>query len=213
MLTLKTLTAIAMTCFVVSVDTLALLSSPARSAPTETVQSLFLDIPSDLLGFFEADGKIASTESMKRRVKLKDLKNGYLEVDAKGLEALGSHIQVALFKLGRTRKAIAIAYQSGDSTDDLRFFEKMAGTWTDVTKAVFPMPDAKLVNSRTRERVPEAAKKHLNLGDCASGTFQFVLPRSGRTIIGKTASDCLTTGNGKTIFEYALRDERFVLLP
>lgn len=190
-----------------------LLAPTGLNAGTETVQSLYLDIPTELLGFFEADGKITPADKMKLRIKITDLKHGYLEVDSKDMDGLQSNIQVALFKLGKTRKIIAIAYQFGDSTDELRFFEKKAGTWADVTTAVFPMPDAKLVNRRTRERVPESVKKSLNLDDCASGTFQFVLPRKGRKIIAKTASDCLTTGNDKTILEYVPKDERFVLLP
>jgi hypothetical protein len=175
-----------------------------------SIWDLFFEIPADLLGFYSTtSGKILPTKEWSKRVLVKDLGNGYLEFDGKGLDGLESKIQVALFKTQKRRSLILVAYHLGDSTDDLRAFRKDKGVWRDVSQEVLPKIEPAWVNQRTRERVPEAKSKKLNLDDCASGTFEYLLPQKGRTIQVRTSSDCLTVGNGRLIFEVVPDGEAF----
>jgi len=181
----------------------------AKKAKTSNVLELFLSVPSGVLGFYQDDGKLEPIGKRKARVKLKDIKNGYLEIDPRGLEALESDIQVAYFRRPSGIPLLLLSYEAGDSTDELLALEKRDGKWRNVTKEVIPKITAKFVNARTRARVPEAKKKKLNLDDCASGTFHYFLPRHGRTILAKTSSDCLSVGNGKVIFKLVPDGEKF----
>jgi len=184
-------------------------TSGPKKAKTGNVLELFLSVPSGLLGFHQDDGKLEPIEKRKARIKLRDIKNGYLEVDPRGLEAFESDIQVAYFSRPSGVPLLLLSYELGDSTDDLLALEKKDGQWRDVTREVIPPLTEEFVNTHTRARVPEAAKKKLNLSDCASGTFRFILPRHGRTILAKTRSDCLTAGNGKVIFKLVPEGEKF----
>jgi hypothetical protein len=184
----------------------------AKKAKRVNVLQLFLSVPSGLLGFHQDDGKLEPIEKRKSRIKLTDVKNGYLEVDPRGLEAFESDIQVAYFRRPSSVPLLLLSFELGDSTDDLLALEKRDGKWRDVTREVIPKVTAEFVNARTHARVPEARKKNLNLDDCASGTFRYLLPRHGRTILAKTRTDCLTVGNGKIIFKLVPDGEKFKIV-
>lgn len=194
----------------------SIIQGPVRvsATPQETdVRTLFLEVPSEMLRFHRPDGTIEPLTLRTKRIVLSDVRNGYLEVDTKGLEAFESKVQVALYKIKPRRRVLAVAYQIGDSTDDLSFFEKQTAGWREVTSELLPPISAEFVNRRARERVRDLAARNINLDDCASGTFRYDLPRKGTTISAKISSDCAPTGNGSLLFELHWNGARFTLDP
>jgi hypothetical protein len=65
------------------------------------------------------------------------------------------------------------------------------------------------VNRRAAERVPGVAARLQKLMDCASGTYRWVMPRRGTTLLAKVSSDCVASD--ATLFELRFDGARFML--
>lgn len=188
---------------------LILCSVGLGKAPRENVETYFLEVAASAFTLFNSQGVRETGANLKKRITVRDHRNGYLEIDTKNLEAMESALQAALFQ---TKKGpiLALAYERGDSSDDLQFFQKGATGWTDVTKEIFESPADRWVDDLARRKVPELAKNQINLSDCASGTFKYVLPRAGKTIGVILRSDCITQyPHDRTLFEVVFDGQKF----
>lgn len=184
-------------------------------AKSETVLELYEDIPADLLMMNAHDGKPIPKAERSKRITVKDLKNGHLEVDTSGVEGYESKLVVAFFKRKSKAPLIAYAAEWGDGKI-LRFLERDDGKWRDVTDTTIPIVEDSVVRRRSLERIKELQAKNINLQDCASGTFKDVLPRQGTTIkavASAATSDCLKSKSEIVLMEFTFDGDRFNLKP
>jgi hypothetical protein len=157
----------------------------------------------------EKDGTTFDRELRRKAVLIDDARNGYLKMSHAGVEALEAPLEAGLFKRRQGSPLVGIAYEFGDATTGLKFFAKEDKTWRDVTADVMPKISDEQLDKRAQERVPELAKAKRKLSDCASGTYRWVMPRKGTTLVAELASDCV---HGKAaLFELRFDGGRFTL--
>lgn len=167
----------------------------AEKKASANVKELFLDAPKELVPLNSAeDGSALSRDARQKRIKLLDLKNGYLEVETSGLDGNEGPLFVAMFTRKGASPLLALAYGMGDSTNRLKFLSDEGGGWKEITDTVFTKVTDKQLDQWVGAHPKDIKLIDGKLSDCASGTFRYVLPRYGRDIkvvAGGSTSDCI----------------------
>lgn len=157
---------VGLTCLVASSSVLA-----------QTITEMYLDVPSDLVGL----SPNLDAASKKAAIKIADDKNGYMELTGE------AGLQLAKFSRKHAKPILAVAgssYADGGHgvENNLAFYEQeSAGKWHKIA-LMSPLPDI-VINALSRK----ACK--LEVADSASGTFRYMLPKTGRVILAKVESD------------------------
>jgi|GEM_PF-4925906 len=177
----------------------------ATPAAAQTVMDMFLEIPAPLLGVLEnPDEPTEKTSDQKKKaLSVTDLKNGYL--------ATKSDVHIAKFNRRNGTPLLAVAgssyADSGRGGQKLQFFAKnKSNAWEDLTAQIFPgIPD--IVSDAIDA---EKCRPKSRLSDSASGTYRYMLPRKGKSILAVTETDRQPTCN-KTLFTLDWDGERLVM--
>jgi hypothetical protein len=198
--------------WILFVATFCLVSVPwthGAESKTETVVDLFLRVPPETLGLVGEDGKLLPIATRPSIIKTTDIPNGWLELDGSKIERMPERWHAALFRRKGNTPILVFAGSREPGNDWILALTEKSGRWEDVTESVLPIPDAKWIDVRARERAVNATNKKKNLSDCASGRFFYELPRIGRVIRAKISSDCFEKDNGREIFQMEFNGTEF----
>lgn len=178
-------------------------------AKRKTILDYYLDVPNEFIQWVDpsgakgSDGKMFGRSRRLKAIKLKDIKNGYMELK----EDDGSMgFELALFNspdgplMGIVKEGISVQTVT---------FVKLAGqNWIDVTKDVFPEIPIEDVIKRYEEKIGDQKITPTFLRQYAGSIYGVVLPRKGAVIKIRALVDEEGV-YGKELFEMKFNGKKF----
>ncbi len=167
---------------------LALLFITVHAAYGKSVTDYFLEMPAEKIGLVldTAKGGAPSLAQRKASVRVRDDKNGYLEIEHPDMIA---KFAVALFQRKAGTPWIAVNRSMGDARNlgTLTFWDPTTD-WKDVTAEVLPKLDPAALEKTLRKNSKLARKRSGQLTTYVEHPF-FRLPRRGTSITIVCAAD------------------------
>lgn len=164
---------------------------PARSPRSDyakqntkklNVEDCFLSIPQNLFSVFDdAKGIIRNKNELRKNIILRDIENGYLELQN---ETIISKISIALFVKSNGSPLILITGDGG-SVQNFYAFELIDKKWKDLSKTFLPRVSFKKISKYYKMKnikINGVYKTAAELKMVAHSLIRYRLPRYGRNI-------------------------------